>query len=91
MHGLSMDYCCHLFARLPNRTTWSLLVALALYDLVVVLAPGGPLKLLVELASSRDEELPAIFVRGSAHSTVEILGPPLEHWCRIRATSSFRR
>jgi len=37
-----------------------LLVALAVYDLVAVLAPGGPLKLLVELASSRDDELPAL-------------------------------
>lgn len=36
-----------------------MLVALALYDLVADLAPGGPLKMLVELASSRDEELPA--------------------------------
>ncbi|XVE90260.1 hypothetical protein DITRI_Ditri20bG0064700 [Diplodiscus trichospermus] len=48
------------FTKLPEWTTWVLLVALALYDLAAVLAPGGPLKLLVELASRRDEELPAL-------------------------------
>ncbi|KAL9423061.1 hypothetical protein AB3S75_035203 [Citrus x aurantiifolia] len=48
------------FTKLPEWTTWALLLALALYDLFAVLAPGGPLKLLVELASSRDEELPAL-------------------------------
>ncbi|KAL7138223.1 hypothetical protein ABFS83_10G149300 [Erythranthe nasuta] len=48
------------FTRLPEWTTWVVLVALALYDLAAVLAPGGPLKLLVELASTRDEELPAL-------------------------------
>lgn len=48
------------FTSLPEWTTWVLLVALALYDLVAVLAPGGPLKILVELASSREDELPAL-------------------------------
>ncbi|CAN0830166.1 Presenilin-like protein At1g08700 [Linum grandiflorum] len=48
------------FTKLPEWTTWTLLVALALYDVIAVLAPGGPLKLLVELSQSRDEELPAL-------------------------------
>ncbi|CAN4088367.1 unnamed protein product [Withania somnifera] len=48
------------FTQLPEWTTWVLLVAMALYDLAAVLLPGGPLRLLVELAMSRDEDIPAL-------------------------------
>ncbi|GMQ03616.1 hypothetical protein CsSME_00049361 [Camellia sinensis var. sinensis] len=48
------------FINLVEWTTWVLLIALALYDLVAVLAPGGLLKILVKLASNRDEELSAL-------------------------------
>ncbi|KAH7421305.1 hypothetical protein KP509_13G050200 [Ceratopteris richardii] len=48
------------FTMLPEWTTWMTLVAMAVYDLFAVLAPGGPLNLLVELVVSRDEEFPAL-------------------------------
>ncbi|KAI7984522.1 Presenilin-like protein [Camellia lanceoleosa] len=48
------------FTNLPKWTTWVLVIALVLYDFVAVLALGGLLKILVELASSWNEELPAL-------------------------------
>lgn len=48
------------FSKLPEWTTWILLLALATYDLAAVLCPRGPLHILLNLASSRDEELPAL-------------------------------
>lgn len=62
------------FTRLPEWTTWVLLVALALYDLVAVLAPGGPLKILVELASRREEELPALVYEARPTTNANISG-----------------
>lgn len=48
------------FTRIPEWTTWSMLIAMALYDLYAVLSPNGPLKLIVELAQERDEDIPAL-------------------------------
>ncbi|XP_010546206.1 PREDICTED: presenilin-like protein At2g29900 [Tarenaya hassleriana] len=50
----------YFFTLLPEWTTWVLLVAMALYDLAAVLLPVGPLRLLVEMAISRDEDIPAL-------------------------------
>ncbi|CAD6213603.1 unnamed protein product [Miscanthus lutarioriparius] len=48
------------FTLLPEWTTWALLVAMAIYDLAAVLLPGGPLRVLLELAIQRNEEIPAL-------------------------------
>jgi len=48
------------FTQIPEWTTWSLLIAMALYDLYAVLTPNGPLRLMVELAQERDEDIPAL-------------------------------
>ncbi|CAI6004626.1 unnamed protein product [Closterium sp. NIES-65] len=61
------------FSSLPERTTWMILIAMSLYDLYAVLTPGmwhssytsqnvpvGPLKLLLDIAMERDEDIPAL-------------------------------
>jgi uncharacterized membrane protein YgcG len=50
----------YVFTSIPTWTTWVLLVAMALYDLLAVLTPHGPLQMLVSLAMERDEDIPAL-------------------------------
>jgi presenilin 1 len=64
------------FTKLPEWTTWILLVAMAIYDIVAVLAPGGPLNMLVELAIARDEDIPALIYEARPVLPRQITGPP---------------
>eukprot|EP01094_Clydonella_sp_ATCC50884_P023498 TRINITY_DN5655_c0_g1_i1.p2 TRINITY_DN5655_c0_g1~~TRINITY_DN5655_c0_g1_i1.p2 ORF type:complete len:387 (+),score=142.51 TRINITY_DN5655_c0_g1_i1:82-1161(+) len=52
------------FTRIPEFTTWAILLAVAIYDVFAVLCPGGPLRVLVELAQERDQPIPALLYNG---------------------------
>ena len=49
----------------PEWTTWGLLAAVSVWDLIAVLTPRGPLKLLVEEAERRNEPIPGLVYQGS--------------------------
>ncbi|KAH9600678.1 Peptidase A22A [Trypanosoma melophagium] len=45
---------------IPEWTTWSLLIFISIYDVVAVLCPYGPLRLLINASISRNEPIPAL-------------------------------
>lgn len=49
----------------PEWTTWGLLAAVSVWDLIAVLTPRGPLKLLVEEAERRNEPIPGLVYQGA--------------------------
>ncbi len=49
----------YMFTFVPEWTTWTLLIAMALYDLYAVLVPGGPLKVrLLDAVAAASFSLP---------------------------------
>ncbi|KAK9815154.1 hypothetical protein WJX73_008993 [Symbiochloris irregularis] len=54
------------FTHVPAWTTWTLLIAMALYDLYAVLTPGGPLKMLLDVAQEREDTIPALIYEARA-------------------------
>lgn len=55
-----------MLTRLPEWSTWTILVAVAIYDIVAVLCPKGPLQMLVRLAQERNQPIPG-FVYDSSN------------------------
>eukprot|EP00741_Cyanophora_paradoxa_P009342 tig00000144_g9050.t1 len=67
------------FTMMPDWTTWMLLGALVIYDLAVVLLPKGPLKMLVEMAQQRNEQIPGL-IYDARPSTMHYQGPQRNFW-----------
>lgn len=55
--------------KLPEWSSWALLVALALYDLCAVLTPCGPLRALISLAETRQDPIPGLLYEANVGSS----------------------
>ena len=90
---------------MPNWTTWAVLGVISLWDLFAVLAPFGPLRILVETAQERNEQIfpSLIYSAGVIYTLVGMADTPnnttraragsdagfTQQWVRIKFYSHF--